>query len=154
VKRIAVIITIQLAAAVASIVNVLHFRLTTLLEPSQEATDVATLTALGVVIVLTISASLAATKVANGTGCLAVAVAATLIVGFAPRIVGAVMRHATAVARQEEDRRIEAEFLSDLAAYKQDVAARISDGRSYTPEEAFDFIWFVSQADLSYPRPS
>jgi hypothetical protein len=129
---------------------VLHFRLTNLLEPSQKATDMAALSVLGVVIVLTILAPLAATKVANGTGWLAIAVAATLIVGFAPRIVGAVTRHATAVARQGEDRRIEAEFLRDLAAHKQDVAVRISDGRSYTPDEAFDFIWFVSQADLSY----
>ena len=60
------------------------------------------------------------------------------------------MRHATAVAREREDRGIKATFLSHLAAHKQDLAARLSDGRSYTPEEAFDLIWFVSQADLRY----
>ena len=46
-KRTAVVITIQLAAGVVSIVNVLHFRLTNLLEPSQEAIDFAVLAALG-----------------------------------------------------------------------------------------------------------
>jgi len=147
VKRIAIVIAIQLAAGAVSIVNVVHFRLTNLLEPSQEATDFAALATLAVIIVLTILAPLAAAK---GARWLAAAVAATLIVGFAPRIVDATMRHATAVAREREDRGIEAKFLSDLAARKQDLAARISDGRSYTPEEAFDLIWFVSQADLSY----
>ena len=86
----------------------------------------------------------------KGARWLAAVVAATLIVGFAPAIVDAVTRHATTVARRAEDRRVEAEFLSDLAARKQDVAARISDGRPYKPEEAFDFIWFVSSADLRY----
>jgi hypothetical protein len=76
------------------------------------------LAGLGAVIVLTISASLvAATK---GTRWVAALVVATLIVGFAPRIVDATTRHATGGARKEEDRRIEATFLSELAARKQD----------------------------------
>jgi hypothetical protein len=136
-----------LAAAVVSILNLLHYKLTNLLQPSQEATDLAAAAALGAVIVLTISASLAAAK---GTRWVPAFVVATLIVGFAPRIVDVTTRHAAAIARKEEDRRIEASFLSELAARKQDVAARISDWRFYTPEEAFDFIWFVSQANLSY----
>jgi hypothetical protein len=147
VKRIAFVIAIQLVAAAVSIVNVVHFRLTNLLEPSQEATDFAALATLAVVVVLTILAPLAVAKEARW---LIAVVAATLLVGFAPRIVDAAMRHATAAAREREDRGIEATFLSHLAAHKQDLAARISDGRSYTPEEAFDLIWFVSQADLRY----
>jgi hypothetical protein len=147
VKRIAIVIAIQLLAAAASILILLYFQLINLLEPSQEATDFATRAALGAITLLTISAPLAGAK---GTRWLAVVVVATLIVGFAPTIVDAVTRHATTIARREEDRRVEAKFLGDLAARKQDVAARISDGRPYTPEEAFDFIWFVSQADLSY----
>jgi len=147
VKRIAVVIAIQLAAAAVSMLNLLHFELTNLLQPSQNATDLAALVAFGAVIVLTVAAPLAAAK---RTRWPAAAVAATLIIGFAPRIVDAATRHVTAVARKREDRGIESKFLSDLAARKQDVATRISDGRSYTPEEAFGFIWFVSGADLSY----
>jgi hypothetical protein len=147
VKRIAIGIAIQLAAAAVSLLNLLHFQLANLLEPSQQATELAARAALGAVMMLTVSAPLAAAK---GTRWLAAAVVATLMLGFTPSIVDAVARHTTAVARQGEDRRIEAKFLSDLAARKQDVAARISHGRLYTPEEAFDFIWFISQADLSY----
>jgi len=147
VKRVAIVLAIQLPAAAASILILLHFQLANLLEPSQEATDFAARAALGAITLLTISAPLTGAK---GARWLAAVVAATLIVGFAPTIVDAVTRHATSVARQAEDRRVKAEFLSDLAARKQDVAARISAGRPYTPEEAFDFIWFLSQADLSY----
>jgi hypothetical protein len=147
VKRIAIVMAIQLPAAAAGILILLHFQLTNLLQPSQAATEFAALAALGAIILLTISAPLADAK---GPRWLAAVVAATLIVGFAPAIVDTVTRHATSVARRAEDRRVEAEFLSDLAARKQDVAARISDGRPYKPEEAFDFIWFVSSADLNY----
>lgn len=146
-KRIAVVIALQLVAAAVSILNLVDFQLTNLMQPSQEATDFAARAALGTVIVLTISVLLAAAK---GTRWLAAVIAVTLIVGFAPRIVDAVTRHESAVARRAEDRRIETTFLDDLATRKQDVAARISGGRSYTPDEAFDFIWFVSQANLSY----
>jgi hypothetical protein len=108
VKRIAVVTTIQLAAAAVSILNLLDFWLTNLLKPSQDATDLALLAAFGAVIMLTVSAPLAAAK---RTRWLAAAVAATLIVGFAPRIVDAVTRHVTDVARQREDRDIEVKLL-------------------------------------------
>jgi hypothetical protein len=147
VKRIGIVIAIQLPAAGASILILLHFQLANLLEPSPEAIDLMTSAALGAIVILTISSPLAAAK---GTRWLAAVAAATVIVGCIPQIVIAATRHAAAVARQAEDHRFEAEFRSDLAARKQDVAARISEARPYTPEEAFDFIWFVSQANLRY----
>jgi hypothetical protein len=147
VKRIAIVIAIQLAAAALSLLNLLHLKLGNLLAPSQEATDVATQAAVGAIVVASIAAPVAAAK---GKRWFAAAVAATLIAGFVPRIVDAVTRHADIVARRAEDGRIEAEFLRDLAARTADVAARIADRRSYTPDEALDFVWFVDQADLSY----
>ena len=145
-KRIAVVIALQLVAAIVSILNLLHFQLTNLMQPSQEGTRLRG--ARGVVHCH--GAEWVLLAAAKGTRWLAAVIAVTLIVGFAPRIVDAVTRHESALARRAEDRCIEATFLDDLATRKQDVEARISNGRSYTPDEAFDFIWFVSQANLSY----
>ena len=41
-------------------------------------------------------------------------------------------------------------ILGQLAARRRDVAARIASNRPFTPEQAFDVLWFVSGSDLSY----
>src|SRR6266849_6804659 len=56
VKRIAIVIAIQLAAAALSLLNLLHLKLGNLLAPSQEATDVATQAAVGAIVVASIAA--------------------------------------------------------------------------------------------------
>jgi hypothetical protein len=147
VQRIALVIAIQLPAAATSILILLYFALANFLAPSAEAIAWMTVAALGVIAILTISSPFAAAK---GTRWLVAVAATTVIVGCIPPIVITATRYATAVARQAEDRRFDAEFRSNLAARKQDVAARISNGRPYDPEEAFDFVWFVAQANLGY----
>jgi hypothetical protein len=145
--RTAIVIVIQLAAAAFSLLNVAHLKLVNLMAPSHQATDVAVSATLGAIFVLSIAGPLAA---ARGKHWLTAAVVATLVAGFVPRIVDAVVRHGDIVARRAEDRRIEAEFLGELASRKADVAARVADRRPYTPDEALDFVWFVDHADLSY----
>jgi hypothetical protein len=47
VKRVAIVVAIQLAAAAVSILDLLHYELTNLLQPSREETDLAAGAALG-----------------------------------------------------------------------------------------------------------
>jgi hypothetical protein len=76
--------------------------------------------------------------------------AATLLAGLVPWAADAARHYADVQADLRESRRIEAEFLDKLAAQRREVAARIAEKRPFTPEQAFDFLWFVSGSDLSY----
>jgi hypothetical protein len=149
-KRILIRIALQLIAAAAGIFNILHFMLSNLLAPSYAVTDAAMYGAAGLIVLVTLAVLAGAVTNVLRTPWLVAALALTLSAGFVPRIADAGRRYQAARAQQIESQHIETKFLSDLAARKRDVEARIAERRPYTAEEALALIEFANDADLSY----
>ena len=73
-----------------------------------------------------------------------------LVAGATPFAVYFTRSAAEQVDDRAERKAIETAFLAELEANKKDVAERIAAQKPFTPHEAYKFVEFVKESDLSY----
>jgi hypothetical protein len=82
------------------------------------------------------------------------ALAVMLVTAIGSNVFSSIRGGIVAASRTAEDaaerRAIEAKFLSQLEANKKDLAERIATQRPFAPREAYKFVEFVKESDLSY----
>ena len=78
------------------------------------------------------------------------AVFVTLIAGATPHVVAALVSWQSAREHQAEQASENAKAIEIIATRRQDVEARISTGRRYSPEESLAFVNAISDVDLTY----
>ena len=152
-KRLLIVIALQLAAAGLGLTAVVLFFLGNLLQPTRDATQIAFYVAVTAILLLTVAAVTLAIRERAGTSytpALAVMMVLTVLAGFLPAVVENQMRERDFAARRAEDREIDGDLMNRLGARQRDVAARIADHRAFTPQEALDLVVFVDGADLRY----
>src|SRR5262249_46401937 len=128
--------------------NLIDFTLQHLLEPTNQDT----ITFVSAIAVLLLLALLLWWTLQSGlsNAAFAFAIGAILLAGFVPRGVYAVQHKLADDRRRIADARTQAEFLAGLAARQKEVEWRIAQHRSFSGEEAADFIDVVQRSDLSW----
>ena len=152
-KRLLILITIQLVVAALSLVNMAAFFLAHLLEPSRPATKIAlygSLYAVALLTIVIIAVSIWNRERPMAPHWLAIAAGSTLIVGFIPWTVDAGIRWQDDLEIRSDNLRAQNSFLNELESRKRDVEARIAAREAYSSDQAFYLISFVAGSDLRY----
>jgi len=146
-KRSALIIALALLAAALSMVNLIDFMMSHLLDPIDHGNMIFS-SAIAVLCLVVLGIWLTLRSAANAI--VAIVIAAMVLVGFLPRAVDAVQRWHQADRERIEGARIQEAFLAELAAQQKDVDARVARHRAFSGPEAADLIAFVQSSDLSW----
>jgi hypothetical protein len=145
-RRIFFHVVLPLLIGVASLANIVVYRLDNLLRPSWPDLTTASFYAAAAVIVI-----LTAFAIWRLRGwLLALSMVLVIAAGFAPRIVDFFAVSQQQAKDQAEGADVEMEFQSAYLDRSDDVDERIAAKKPYTPEEALDFLDFAADADLSY----
>ena len=141
-----------LIVAVVSGGSVVLLKIGNMMTPGAGPSDGLTLTALGLIVMLSVSGLVMAFKVqpAASTWWLIAAGVLVAVTAFVPQVVDWNWKAERSAERAAENRKYIANFLADLDARKQDIDARVEARRPYTPEEAKAFVEFVRRSNLYY----
>ena len=137
-----------LAAAAASAFNVIALRLENLLDPRWPSHGNLVAIALVAIGALTIGGVVLALKRATVVLPLA-AIALIIAAGFVPRMFHATAQREAQAAQAAATRALETKVLAEIEMRRRDLEARIAAHRPYEPEEAREFLAFVTGADLT-----
>lgn len=149
-RRIAASVMLLVAAG-AAFFSIAALVLSRLMRPSDGVTELSTRVGLLAILILLITALwLEWTRGMSGLRRPAALAALMLFAGLLPWGVDAIRESMAASRRQAEDRRYESEFMRRLSGYRDDVAARVRDTRSYAPAEALALVEFVQGSDLGW----
>lgn len=152
-KRTLLYSLLALLVAVASLANIVSFRLENLLRPNFTPTlTAAVIGSVVVVLVLAVVAALAARLARALTRRVALVLALLLIVaaGFVPRAVDLREQMAASAATQADNADVEMQFQGSLMDRTDDVEDRIAAGTPYSPADALALLEFAASADLSW----
>jgi hypothetical protein len=152
-KRFLVYVLVPLLAALASLGNIVSFRLENLLRPVWTPTvSFALYASAALVIILAALAALAARLSRPLVRRLAFALALVLALaaGFVPRVVDMQEQMTAKAEQQATDADLEMQFQSDLLDRTDDVQDRIDAKNPYSPADALAFLEFAAAADLSW----
>lgn len=152
-KRVIVYVVVPLLVALASLANIVSFRLENLLRPVW--TDTVTLAfAVGAVLVIAFAvlAALSARLSRPVARRLAFVIALLLAIaaGFIPRVVDMREQMTAKAETQASDADLEMQFQSDLLDRSGDVQDRIDARNPYAPADALAFLEFAASADFSW----
>ncbi len=152
-RRLLIIIAVQLVLALISLVNEGILILDHVLEPRRSGTQFALYASCLAIVGLTVGVIFLALWNRHReiwTSWIVGAMALTVIAGFVPRLVDSLVHDKEAAARWADEQSFEKDFLTNLAAQKKDIEARIATHRAFTAEQALQFVSLVGQSDLSY----
>jgi hypothetical protein len=146
-RRAIFFILLPLAAAAGSIFNLIHFKLSNLLDPSPDAMVNAVW---WVALALIVGAAVVPIALRRNVWLLLLALVLIAGVGFAPRFAQIYVDDQKAAAELTEGAAVELEFQTAYLEQSDDLAARIEAKTPYTGEEALTLLEFAADADLSW----
>ena len=145
-RRIFFHVVLPLLVGVASIANIVVYRLDNLLRPSWPDLTTASFYAGSAAVVI-----LTAFAIWRLRGwMLALSMVLVIAAGFAPRIVDFFAVSQQQAEEQAEGADLEMQFQSALQDRMDDVEDRIATKKPYTADETLDFLEFAADADLSF----
>ncbi|HVY19384.1 MAG TPA: hypothetical protein VHA70_04795 [Bauldia sp.] len=150
--RVAVYFALPFLVAVASILNIVAFRLSNLLR--EDWPPIVTLSTTVAVIVILAATGLVFSVVGRSKAVrrsvLAVALVVIVVAGFVPRGLDFLDKQQRQAQQQSDNADAEMQFQSDYLDRSDDVDQRIADKRPYNADEAMAFLEFAASADLTW----
>ncbi len=144
------VLAVQLLVAAASVFNVVSFRLQELMAPQSAELDRLAAAALAAIVLLSAGMIMlwryGGASRGLSAGVSAVAIALTVLSGFAPRIVWAHRQAVAEAARLAEDRRLDEAFSIALRTWRTAIDDNAAAARPLTTERAWEFVNLVSRA--------
>jgi len=152
-KRLIVTIVVPLLVALASLANLVSFRLENLLRPVwTDALNLALAIGAALVVVFAVLAalSLRLSRPLARRPAFVLALLLAVAAGFIPRVVDMREQMAAKAESQAADADLEMKFQSDLLDRTDDIQDRIDAKNPYAPADALAFLEFAASADLSW----